>query len=452
MKTISGDDFLKLLYSNHNSANIPENEAYHKLTIKFKTLLIDFQKINEQSPIFFKNLIFSGNNLEFYNKGIDRKPTLQVDNCEFLTSINFNGNFDDISFRTNIFNGDNFQINNSNIAILDFFNNDDPADKNAKKNIFKTGSLIIQNSTFDSVFWIKNVEFMTNTLITMSSVNFNGLCSIDFISADKLRFYNCNFFKEFKYFCDYNKSEFRKCNFFDLTSFGGLLNMTSSLLWFDNCSFEKLSNFNDYRLHKLRLEDTTFSENVYFQQTYFDIVYFVRTIFEKKAWFDDIQIKKINDCDRVTIRTIKQELQKAENRIDYNKFRSHELTAYYKELNICTNFTDTSILWVTKWSSNFGNSWRRALAFTLLTGFLFFTLFFVFENFYYNFKLSNYKEFLFGYLKFFLITDYRNEYYEAGETILKFNCFLSLFPFILGKIAVAFGIYEMIQSFRKFKA
>lgn len=39
----------------------------------------------------------------------------------------------------------------------------------------------------------------------------------------------------------------------------------------------------------------------------------------------------MNECDRRTIRTIKQELQKAENRIDYNRFRAYELAAHYKE-------------------------------------------------------------------------------------------------------------------------
>ncbi|WP_026714791.1 hypothetical protein [Flavobacterium daejeonense] len=67
-------------------------------------------------------------------------------------------------------------------------------------------------------------------------------------------------------------------------------------------------------------------------------------------------------------------------------------------------------------------------------------------------NLSNWADFIYGYFRFFLITDFKNEYYQEGDNILKFNCFLSLVPFIIGKIAVAFGIYEMIQSFRKFKA
>ena len=376
---------------------------------------------------------------------------MQVSDCEFDTNINFSGNFEDISFRSNTFIGSKFQINNSNFGVLEFFNNNDPDDKNAKKNIFKTGSLSIQNSTFESLFWMKNVEFMENTLITLSSVTFNGNFFIDFIDADKLSFYNCNFIKELRYSCNYNKSEFRKCTFFDLTSFEGLANLTTSFLWFDNCHFEKLANFNYYRLHKLRLEDSSFSDNVFFQQTYFDQAFFVRTIFEKKAWFDDIQIKEIDNCDRITIRTIKQELQKAENRIDFNKYRNYELAAHYKELNFKKDFKDKTILWATKWSSNFGN-WVWAFWFTLIIALIFFTPYFILENFSKSINLNNWEDFIYGYFRFFLITDFKNEYYQAGESILKFNCFFSLILFILGKVLIAFGIYEMIQSFRKFKA
>ncbi|MFA9192568.1 hypothetical protein AAGV28_14420 [Flavobacterium sp. FZUC8N2.13] len=110
---------------------------------------------------------------------------------------------------------------------------------------------------------------------------------------------------------------------------------------------------------------------------------------------------------------------------------------------------DKLILGTTKLSSNF-DSWTRAFWFTLIICFAFFTSYFILENLDKSFTLSNWEDFVYGYFRFFLITDFKNEYYEAGESILKFNCFISLFPFLIGKIAVAFGLYEMIQGFRKF--
>jgi hypothetical protein len=54
-----------------------------------------------------------------------------------------------------------------------------------------------------------------------------------------------------------------------------------------------------------------------------------------------------------------------------------------------------------------------------------------------------------GFFRFLLVTDFYNPL--ETERIYLTNPF-SWLIFILGKIFIAFGIYEMIQSFRKFKA
>jgi hypothetical protein len=202
------------------------------------------------------------------------------------------------------------------------------------------------------------------------------------------------------------------------------------------------------------LIDTTFEERISFKETHFDIIKIDRTIFEKGALFDDIQIKKIDDCDRRTIRAIKQELQKAENRIDFNRFRAYELAAHYMELDWKWNsgFIDKSILFVTKISTDFGNSWRKALRFTLVGGFSVYLILYSIEN--HNFQIDflvwdNWERLFSGFFRFLLVTDF----YSPLETdrIYLTNPLSWLF-FIFGKILIAFGIYEMIQSFRKFKA
>lgn len=194
----------------------------------------------------------------------------------------------------------------------------------------------------------------------------------------------------------------------------------------------------------------------------FDTIKLFEVKFGEGAYFDEMKINKVIDKSylkdkskilewKTTLRAIKQESQKVENRIDFNNYRNYELAAHYEELSFSKNFKDTSILWATKWSSNFGN-WTWALCFTLIIGLVFFSSFYIFENSNKTINLHNWPDFIYGYFRFFLITDFKNEYYESGESILKFNCFISLLPFIIGKIAVAFGLYEMIQSFRKFKA
>lgn len=465
MKKINGEEFIEILYS--SKGNIPISDY----TIEFNKLLIDFEKVNTKNPIFFKSLIFSGKNLDFHNEEKTNNPILQIEDCTFNTNTSIEGEFENITFRSNTFNCDKFQIINSKIGVLEFSNNDGLNSENTQKNIFNKGNFKIHNCDFDSVFWLKNVQFMESTTIDISSVKFLDRCFFDSTSLNKITFYKCDFFEDFIFACDYNSSQFSECTFLGSTTFGSLLNINSSFLWFDNCTFAKFVNFNNYWLHKLRLEDTTFSDNISFQQTYFDIIFIVRTIFEKNVWFDDIQIKKIDDCDRSTIRTIKQELQKVDNKIDYNRFRIYEFNAYRKDIRKkLIEFKkdknrfyhrkrepiqlkrDLFILDVSDIVSEYGTDWKRALKFTLLSGFVAFALFFTFENITRTVDLNNWQDFVYGFFRFFLITDFKNEYYETGESILKFNCSLSLIPFIIGKIVVAFGIYEMIQSFRKFKA
>ncbi len=449
MKKINEEEFLGILYSNKGDVSIAD------YTIDYNQLSIDFEKVKTKNPIFFQNLTFIGKDLDFYNQTEEFKTIIQIEDCTFNTNINIQGQFADISLKANTFNCNNFQIINSEIGTLELSNNDSNSE-NAKKNIFTKGNFKIHNCNYKSIFWIKNAEFMENTTIDISSVKFLSESFFDYTLLDKISFYECSFYKELRYDCNYNSSQFRECTFLDKTTFLGLFNvkMNTSFLWFENCTFSKLANFNEYFVHKLRIEDTTFLDNVSLQKAYLDIITIVRTVFEKKVWFENIQINQINNCDIETIRIIKQELQKAENRIDFNRFRAYELAAHYKELNWKWNsgFIDKSILFATKISTDFGSNWLKGLRFTLISGFTAFSLFFILENTRLTVDLNNWQDFIYGYFRFFLITDFKNEYYRYGESVLKFNSIFSLFPFIIGKIVIAFGIYEMIQSFRKFKA
>jgi hypothetical protein len=465
MKIINGEKFLEILYSNKGDISISD------YAVDYNKLSIDFEKVKTKNPIFLQNLTFTGKHLNFYDQTEEFKTIIQIEDCTFNTNIIIQGQFADISFKSNAFNCDVFQIINSEIGTLEFSNIDDSNSENTKKNIFSKGFFKIDNCNIASIFCLKNVQFIKNTTIDISRVKFLSGCFFDSTSLNKIMFYSCDFLKEFRYDCNYNSSQFRRCNFLGSTTFGGLLNINSSFLWFDNCNFSKLANFNNYWLHKLRLEDTRFLDNVSFQETYFDIIKIVRTDFEKKVWFDDIQIKKIDECDRRTIRSIKQELQKAENKIDFSRFRVYEFNAYRKDVRKKliafkedkNRFyhrkrepiqlrRDLFILNMSDIVSEYGTDWKRAFYFSLISALIFFTPFFIFENYSNTINLNNWADFIYGYFKFFLVTDFKNEYYDGGESILKFNCFLSLVPFIFGKILIAFGIYEMIQSFRKFKA
>ena len=220
-------------------------------------------------------------------------------------------------------------------------------------------------------------------------------------------------------------------------------------------------------IHQLSFEKNVFIGQISLQETYFDIIKIDRTIFEKGAFFDDIQIKKIDDCDRRTIRIIKQELQKAENKIDFSRFRVYEFNAYRKDIRKkLAEFKkdknrfrhrkrepiqlkrDLFILNISDIVSEYGTDWKRAMKFTLISGLFWYSILYRMENSG-TFNSEKINEFFVGAFRFFLVTDFFNPL-ENDRTYLENGW--SWLIFILGKIFIAFGIYEMIQSFRKFKA
>jgi hypothetical protein len=289
-------------------------------------------------------------------------------------------------------------------------------------------------------------------IINFSSCIFGNTSSFKNLEINKTSFFiDCAFKKvSFQDSNMGNNSFFKDCTFEFNSNFKDCKDLTSTTE-FIGCLFNDYSHLNNSKFNHLVIQQCTFEKKLSLDLVEVNTIKLYQNTFEDCVYFDNIKINKIENCDIKTIRTIKQELQKVENQIDFNRFRAYELIAHYKELNFRQNFKDKSILWATKWSSNYG-SWTWAFWFTLIICFGFFTPFYIIENIKLTPDLNNWEDFLYGYFRFFLITDFKNEYYEAGESVLKFNCFVSLLPFIIGKIAVAFGLYEMIQSFRKFKA
>ncbi|MEO8255077.1 MAG: hypothetical protein ABI554_11890, partial [Flavobacterium sp.] len=254
------------------------------------------------------------------------------------------------------------------------------------------------------------------------------------------------------------KCEFDKCDFSSTTWFEKCRNLNNSKLRFVACEFKGFSLFNNSKINFLNIDRCTFDKSSSFADAEFNTLKLFEVKFAGGAYFDEMKINKVlnksylNDKSSIsewkkTLRAIKQESQKTENRIDFNNYRNYELAAHYEELSFKKNFKDTSILWATKWSSNFGN-WFWSLCFTLLSGFIWYSILYRIENggAYNPDQLENYFISLF---RFFLITDFYSPF-ETGRNYL--SNIESWIPFVLGKIFIAFGIYEMIQSFRKFKA
>jgi hypothetical protein len=398
--------------------------------------------INKNFKLLFKECTFNGDILI---------TEIDIDYLHFINTKKINNIHIDGLFNRFRFNNKDIPLSGKIAIYITVFK-----ELNLDYLFLKNGDLdlvINDNDEFDytnfhSTFENAKIDSWTNTNSFFGySANFREI-----ETYTDLVFDNCKFNKSIFYLANFARNTtFNDCKFYSRSSFEECKNIEEANLKISRCLFTSFPHFNSSEFNHLEISHTTFERKVSFDSLIVNRLKLNQVTFLQGAYFDDIQIKKIDDCDRKTIRTIKQELQKAENRIDFNRFRNYELLAHYKELSFRHNFKDKFILWATKWSSNYG-SWTWAFWFTLIICFVFFTSYFILENLNKSFDLSNGEDFVYGYFRFFLITDFKNEYYDAGESVLKFNCFISLFPFIIGKIAVAFGLYEMIQSFRKFKA
>lgn len=459
MKIISGNKFLEILYSIQNNSSTEHTtfeisnyiiESENNLNIDFDKIDVDYNKIYK--TIIFKNLIFKTVHLNIHN-GKTKKPSLFISNCVFQTKLHIHANFNSLTFDNNIFKCKKISISGCEIEKLSFRNQEKSYSEKLQCNEFNIKIFEINSSEIYD-FTMDNISFSKESIVNFDRNIFSFLFNIQNIYANQITVKNCEFLEYFEYYGHYNISKFANCNFLGTSCFTRSIIGIPLNLHLANCNFSKHMNFNSFIADKFELIDSTFKERVSFQETHFDIIKMDRTIFENGALFDDIQIKKIKDCDRRTLRTIKQELQKAENRIDFNRFRAFELAAHYEELDWKwkSGFIDKSILFATKISTDFGNSWRKALRFTIVGGFLIYLFLYIIENRKFSIDIlnwNNWERLLSGFFRFLLVTDFYNPL-EADRIYLTNP--LSWLILIFGKIVIAFGVYEMIQSFRKFKA
>lgn len=302
--------------------------------------------------------------------------------------------------------------------------------------------------------------------VSFKNVCFYNPCHINLVNeieeSENYYLFKNNYFENV-IFCDaqfIGVSQFKSCYFNSKVDFSNLKNYDDGILLFSDCDFNGISYFNDCILNVLNFSKCSFKKTTVFNNSRLNKIFFIQVKFDNAAYFDYIVIKSLENNSylkstqisywKITLRTIKQELQKTENKIDFNRFKSYELSVYYKELDWDWNsgFKDKFVLCTSKWSSNFGTSWRRAFAFTILSGIFWFLILYRIENTG-SFKFEEINNFFNGLFRFFLITDFYNPL--ETDRIYLINS-ISWIPLILGKIFIAFGIYEMIQSFRKFKA
>lgn len=460
------EDFIKLLKSTqieHNNyhfnfTELPVNINIAEMTLKNK----------------FINCKFSGKRIDFLDLRIDNKIHEHIfvfDDCEILSEIYFKDCYlQEISFNNckktlksititpteilylSISGVKNYEIQNINFTIQ-------------KTKILKHFYCDNINSSGGFNFIESNVPYFRFNINTFASLNIEesiftegfslGKCTTNGAYISKNTFTK-GYFEETHFGL---KTTFKDNIFNGLTNFNKIKNDVKTHLEFLHCDFFGKTYFNNAKLYKLELIDSKFYDVSSFQDTTFTYCKIDRVIFEKNALFDNIEILFINRLDKKTVRNIKQQLNKTDNIIDYDKFKIYELNSHKIELfqkfkqnnklkekiSIALDYT---ILWIGSVYSRNGRNWFRAVNITLIVAMLFYVLTFVSENYKYSFSISEYNDFLNGFFRFLVVTDYYNPIIKEREYLQNFSSWI---PFLLGKIFISIGIYETVVSFRKFK-
>jgi len=409
--------------------------------------LIDIKKLNSLNIIGLNDSPCEFEIFQFHN-GFTRNPIYTLESNIYISNCVFkNGNLriEKITHKQGSFTF-------SNNVIL----NDD--DKLYKSSIFNDSYLSFANFTnnkFETSVDFKNVTFYNNNFFDVNKNESEANPNVALFlhnNFKNVKFTNSNFIQF---------SQFISCNFNGKIDFSNTGNIKDSILLFSECEFNGITYFNDCKINTTTFNGCSFEKTTTFNNSKFNKLFFIKVKFDKAAYFDYLTIRNLNNRSflktrlvelnnwKITLRTIKQELQKTENRIDFNRFRSYEMAAYYKELNWSSNFKDKFILCATKHSTDFGNSWTKAFWFTIISGLIWFLILYRIENTG-SFNPAKANDFFVGAFRFFLVTDFYNPLLENSKIYLT-NSY-SWLVFIIGKIFIAFGIYEMVQSFRKFKA
>ncbi len=458
MIPINKNDFEKLLNNFENQSLIIEDYA---ITLS-ESISIDISRKSYE----FRNCIFNGERIDFYDfdnsnenkidfhslsfKDCEIENDLVIKDCKLYQVILQNVKITSRLFYITSSEIESISIagtpNNYNLISNLLISNLQSIKPNLdiRLNVI-TNVLNINESQFDSVMMNMNkikmlhiketifngdTQFWRNTILNYFSIRkctFNNLDTKESDFGNEILIENNDFLGN----CNFEKT--RGAN---KTSFK-----------IEQCNFNKYVYFDNSELYSLKVDSSFFREIVSFQNTTFEKVKFNRTHFEKIAYFNNIQISAKNDLDLNTVRTIKTQLLKAENKIDYLEFKKYEFELYRKSLNKDKNKRGSRvILWLNKVTSDYNTNWIKGLAFTLVYGLVFYLILYLLV-----FGSRDLKDviienrFWLGYFKFLIIPNFNSPFED--NNIEKWYQYLF---FIIGKIAITYGAYETIQSFRKY--
>ena len=454
MTSINKNDFEKLLNDFENQNTIIENYII--------TLTDSIQIDVSRKSYEFRNCFFKGERIDFYdfdnsNENKHEFHTLAFKDCEIENDLFIKEcKLFQLVFQNIKISSKNFFISRSDIQnisltgktgaynIIDSLLITDMQGEaiNLDFRLNQINNFNINDSQFDFVMINKN-DF---GMLHISNTKFNGETQfwrnaiVNHLSIRKSVFNNLEA-KE----SDFGKEViFENNDFLGNCNFENAKNDGATSFKIEKCNFNKYVYFDNSKLFSILIDSTFFREIVSFQETSFHKIKFNRTHFEKIAYFNNIQIVAKNDLDLNTVRTIKTQLLKAENKIDYLEFKKYEFELYRKSLDKNKNGS-RAILWLNKVTSDYNTNWITGVVFTLGYGYIFYQILYLLVFGLNDPNMWERNRFWTGYFKYLIIPNFNSPF--TDNSLDRWYQFLF---FIIGKIAITYGAYETIQSFRKY--
>lgn len=483
-------DFFDGFKVNSGGTNLNDNSNYEILTIKnciFNCKTINFTGlVKNDLHIYFQNCTFNCG-VNIINCSLGELWISETRTIEFLNVEISNSNTNKVASNLiRIVNNENtpkikskFRFKGIEIKNALIIENIDIEEFMILKS--SINDLLIYNSSVSALYFSENIfpgNTRFNKIIFEKNKSSDRELRSNFIenSFNKINFSHNDYI---------GGCEFRLCDFLSTAKFEHSENIDNTELKFITCEFKGYSFFNHSNINFLDIDRCTFDKSSSFSDSSFNKIRLKEAKFLGGAYFDDIKINEVTNESYLdenvtewkrTLRTIKQELQKTENKIDYGRFRVYEFNAYRKELsnrklkdkplnkaNREANRLKRDLL-ILRWThtvSVYGTDWKKAFLFTLCFGLTTYIALTFMESRFTGAQLSltitDVNNYLNGMFRFFIITDLKSLFdmkvnFETNSYITSISIFFYKITFVLCKIGIAFGIYETVQSFRKFKA
>ena len=322
------------------------------------------------------------------------------------------------------------------------------------KTIF-TQEVSFMGSKFYESIDLSKIEFKGKT--TFQNCTFEG--NVRFHDS---KFYNFANFKNttFKSLVDFYNVHFYKAQQFHLTDFLDRA-IFSNTIFYEEAQFlynkvenDSYINFESAKFKRgLDISRSNFNCNLNFLNVKIDEEgdeYIFKHLEEVKYKDDFRKYKKgaipsVYKQLRETYRIIKNNFYSQNNRIEGLRFHKKEMLVYEKEIksNSSKNNEDKILLLANKISSNFGTSWSRGVLFTVSAGII--TLLPISCNLKFSLTSEGIGNFLKALVDILNLTDW-NDMTILGEKLTNWQ-YIFLF---IGRIFIAYGIYQTVQAFRKY--